>query len=203
MAWGLSLLLALTQHCDNIQGSHQNTGNSPECVVWDSSTTWVSLQSSVLAECRSGNPAQSFGTALFIVQIPLSCLHYSSDSTKLSHQPAKVLLILLRMLSICSPAEQQGIFQLQAALETFAVHRPSHHYTYHLAERLLMELELILKVASLCGKTLFRPRKGRKLSSSLFFRSISKTFFRLVAVWEGHPGKSVFGNRHFLSLERK
>lgn len=122
---------------------------------------------------------------------------------KLSHQPAKVLLILLRMLSICSPAEQQGIFQLQAALETFAVHRPSHHYTYHLAERLLMELELILKVASLCGKTLFRPRKGRKLSSSLFFRSISKTFFRLVAVWEGHPGKSVFGNRHFLSLERK
>lgn len=117
---------------------------------------WVSLQSSVLADCGSGNPAQSLGAALFIVHIcslltPLSCLHYSSDSTKPSHQPAQVLLILLRMLSICSPAEQQGTFQLQAALESSAVHQPCHHYTSSVAQRPLMELELVLQMASLCG----------------------------------------------------
>lgn len=57
---------------------------------------------------------------------------------------------------------------------------PSLHLS-SAAQRLLMELELVLQMASLCGK-MFRPCMGRKLSLSLFFRSISKTFFSLVAV---------------------
>lgn len=180
------MLLAFTQHCDNMQGSHQNTGNGPECAVWGLTTTWVSLQSRLLAECGSGNPAQSLGTSLFIVhgcslQTPLSCLHYSSDSTKLSHQPAKVLLILLRMLSVSCRAA--GNFPAASSLRDLCCTPafPSLHLS-SAAQRLLMELELVLQMASLCGKNLFKPRKGRKLSSSFFFRSTSKTFFRLVAV---------------------
>lgn len=136
MAWGLSLLLALTQHCDNMRGSHQNTGNGPERAVWDFSTTWVSPQSWWVQVWQPSTELwDCFVHCPCLFSPDPSCLHHSSDSSKLSHQPAKVLLILLRMLSISSPAEQQGIFQLQAALETFAVHQPPHHHTYHLQHR--------------------------------------------------------------------
>lgn len=96
------------------------------------------------------------------------------------------------------PADQQGTLQQQAAFETLAEHQPSHHYTYRLTE-----LELVLQMTGLCGKRLFRPRKGRELSSHLSFRSTTKAFLWLVAVWEANPSKSVFGNSSFWSLERR
>lgn len=134
---------------------------------------------------------------------PLSLpVPYFSESTKLSHQPAEVLPILLRMLSIsCRPA---GDFPAASNLRdpcctpAFPSLRLSSA-----AQRLLLELELVLQMASPCGKRLFRPRKGRKLSSSLSFRSTSKTFLRLIVVCEGNPSKSVFENSSFLSLERR
>ena len=148
------------------------------------STTWVSLQSRVLAECRSGNPAQRLWTSLFIghlcsFQTPLSSPPYSSDSTKLSHQPAEVLLILLRMLSVSGrPA---GDFPAASSLrDPCCTPAFSSLCLSSAAQRLLTELELTLQMASPCGKRLFRPHKGRKLSSCLSFRSTSKTFLGLL-----------------------
>lgn len=105
---------------------------------------------------------------------------YSPDSTQLSHQSAEVLPILLRMLSIsCRPA---GDFPAASSLRdpcctpAFPSVRLSSA-----TQRLLTELELVLQMASPWGKRLFRPHKGRKLSSPSS-RSTSKTFLGLVAV---------------------
>lgn len=118
--------------------------------------------------------------ATSVLSRPLSLpLPYSSDSTK--YQPVEVLPILFRVLSIsCRPA---GDFPAASSLRdpccTPAF--PSLHLS-SAAQKLLTELKLVFQTASPCGKRLFRPHKGRKLSSHLSFRSTSKTFLRLAAV---------------------
>lgn len=136
-------------------------------------------------EQSAGRPAQrlwtSFSLATSVLPRPLSLpFPYSSNSTKLYHQPAEVLPIPLRMLSIsCRPA---GDFPAAGSLRN-----PCCTPAFPLlclssaAQRLLTELELVLQMASPCAKRLFRPHKGRKLSSCLLFRS-SKILLRLIAV---------------------
>lgn len=104
--------------------------------------------------------------ATSVLPRPLSSsLFYCSSSTKFSLQPADVLPSLLRMLSIsCRPA---GDFPAAGSLgdPCCTPAFPSLHLS-SAAQRLLTELELVFQMASPCGKRLFRPRKGRRPSSS-------------------------------------
>lgn len=97
------------------------------------STAWVSLQSRVLGECRSGSLAQRLD--FFFHWPPLFSPDpslFPSPTPLTVQSPSTSQLKFYRFFWGCSqyPADQQGIFQLQAALETLAVHQPSHHYAY-------------------------------------------------------------------------
>lgn len=114
-------------------------------------------------------------------------LFYCSDSTKLSQQPAEVSLSLLRMSSIsCRPA---GDFLATGSLTDLAAHQPSHRYTSHLQHRGCWQSCSLSCKWPVCGGGGYSGHKrvGNHPSASYpSFRSISKTFLRPVAVWEGN-----------------
>lgn len=112
----------------------------------------------------------------------------SSAALTVQSSPSfSVSLSLLRMSSIsCRPA---GDFPATGSLRDLAAHQPSHCYTSHLQHRGCWQscsLSCKWPVCGVRGYTGHKRVGNHPPASHLSFRSTSKTFLRLIAVWEGN-----------------